>query len=335
MNKRVLDKTALTDFLEDLLKAQRVYAPVERDGLIAFEPLSRAEDATLDYTNSKQSPKGVFLPCSETLFAFEGGEVTAVPLPDQQVVALGIRPCDAGSLGLLDKVFDASDDQDPYYVARRQNTVIVGLGCNQPLSTCFCTALGGGPFAVDGVDLLFSDLGDRYLVEAITERGEALVADSPHFGDADEADLDLKADIAARAEHMVKGPDMQGVKEKLDGMYDDPFWDTVHQKCLGCGVCTYLCPTCHCFDIVDEVVNDSGRRVRNWDTCQFSLFTLHASGHNPRPSGRERMRQRVMHKFRYFVENYGEVACVGCGRCVRECPVNLDIRAVVEAVRES
>ena len=116
-------------------------------------------------------------------------------------------------------------------------------------------------------------------------------------------------------------------------MYDDPFWDELHLKCLGCGACTYLCPTCHCFDIVDEGNAVRGKRVRNWDTCQFALFTHHTSGHNPRQSGKERMRQRVMHKFNYFVENQGEIACVGCGRCVRNCPVNLDIRAVIEGIR--
>ena len=320
-------------FLDDLLEAHRVFAPVKRDGLVSFEPINGGDEALLDFRNSKRAPKEIFFPCSETLFAYQEGEITDVPLPDERRVVFSLRPCDARSLILLDKVFDAPDYQDPYYVARRENTVVIGLGCNQPLSTCFCTALGGGPFAVDGLDLLFTDLGDRYLVEAITERGEALVAGSPHFRQATEADVNLKAEIAARAEQAVSGPSVEGVKEQLDGMYDDPFWDELHEKCLGCGVCTYLCPTCHCFDILDEAEGSRGRRVRIWDSCQFPLFTLHASGHNPRPSGKERMRQRVMHKFRYFVENFGEVACVGCGRCVRECPVNMDIREVLNAIR--
>ena len=334
MSNRLIDKSAITDFLDDLLKAHRVFAPVKRDGLVSFEPISEGDEALLDDShNSKRAPKEIFFPCSETLFAYEEGEITNAPLTEERRVVFGMRPCDARSLILLDKVFDAPDYQDPYYVTRRENTVVIGLGCNRPLSTCFCTTVGGGPFAVEGLDLLFTDLGDRYLVEAITERGKALVADSPHFRQAEAADVNLKAEIAARAEQSVSGPSVEGVKEQLDRMYDDPFWDELHEKCLGCAVCTYLCPTCHCFDIVDETVNTQGRRVRNWDSCQFPLFTLHASGHNPRPSGKERMRQRVMHKFRYFVENFGEVACVGCGRCVRECPVNLDLREVLNAIR--
>ncbi len=333
MSNRLIGKNVIRNFLDDLLKAHRLFAPVKRAGLVSFEPISGGDEALLDFRNSKRAPKEIFFPCSEMLFAYQEGEITVVPLPDERRVVFGIRPCDARSLILLDKVFDAPDYQDPYYLTRRENTMIIGLGCNLPLSTCFCTALGEGPFAVNGLDLLFTDLGDRYLAEAITERGEALVAGSPHFRQAEAADVNLKAEIAARAQQAVSGPSVEGVKEQLDKMYDDPFWDELHEKCLGCAVCTYLCPTCHCFDIVDEAVNAQGRRVRNWDSCQFPLFTLHASGHNPRPSGRERMRQRMMHKFRYFVENFGEVACVGCGRCVRECPVNMDLRELLNAIR--
>jgi ferredoxin len=275
----------------------------------------------------------VFFPRSETLFVFEGGEIKPGSLPDEQRVVFGLRPCDARAAVMLDNVFIDSDLPDPYYAARRDNTVLIGLACDEPPSTCFCTAVGGGPFEVEGLDLLFTDLGERYLVEPVTERGEALVAEHPLFHEATPQDREEKAALAARAGGAVAGPDVDGLKRRLDGMYDDPFWDEVHQKCLGCGICSYLCPTCHCFDIADEGGSSNGRRVRNWDSCQFSLFTYHASGHNPRPSGRERMRQRIMHKFRYFVDNFDETACVGCGRCVRACPVNLDIRAVIADIQ--
>lgn len=333
MTSRVIDKSAVGDFLDDLMQEREVLAPAERDGMINYAIRSSGDDIQLGFLNSKQPPKQIFFPCSETLFTFEDGEVSAVPIPEGQTVVFGVRPCDARSLTMLDEVFDEPDSQDPFYASRRQNLTLIGVGCNEPARSCFCTSLDGGPFSAEGLDVLFSDLGDRFLVESLTEKGEVLVADSPHFREATEADLQLKAEIAARAEESMSGPDVGGVKEKLDVMYDDAFWEEVHQKCLGCGVCTYMCPTCHCFDIVDEVEGKQGRRVRNWDSCQFSLFTLHTSGHNPRPSGKERMRQRVMHKFRYFVDNYGRIACVGCGRCVRECPVNLDIRAVLEAVK--
>ena len=118
----------------------------------------------------------------------------------------------------------------------------------------------------------------------------------------------------------------------LDVNFEHPFWNTIHQKCLACGTCTYLCPTCHCFDISDEVKKNDGIRLRNWDSCMFPLFTKETSGHNPRTSQKERWRQRAMHKFKYFVDNFNAIACVGCGRCVMYCPVNIDIRKIVEDI---
>ena len=335
MKEKTIEKSAVVDFLSDLLETGQVFAPVEREGIVNFELLRSGEEARLGLGNSLRPPKELFFPCSETLFAFEHGEVTAKSSNDEPRVIFGIRPCDAAGLRILDEVLLADDSQDPSYAGRRERSVLVGLGCDQPAGSCFCTSLGGGPFAAEGLDLLFTDLGEKYLVEAVSQRGEDLVAGRGCFEDASHEDIELKREIATRAEQSVSGPNVQGVKQKLDGMFDDPFWDYLHLKCLGCGICTYLCPTCHCFDIVDEGTSDNGQRVRVWDSCQFSQFTLHTSGHNPRLSGKQRMRQRVMHKFKYFVDNFGEVACVGCGRCVRECPVNLDIRAVVDAIRLS
>jgi ferredoxin len=275
------------------------------------------------------------MPRTETLFGYRDGKIVAEDLTQEHRIIFAQRPCDARAAALLDCVFNSQDvsPEDPYFAGRRRNTTMIGLACNNPLSTCFCTSVGGGPFSTEGLDQLWTDLGDRYLIEALTERGEALLADNTHVRQAGSEDLSQKAELVARAEAAVNGPDVTGIVEKLDGMYDSPFWGNVHLTCLGCGACTYLCPTCHCFDIQDEGDRRQGRRVRNWDTCQFSQFTLHASGHNPRTSGKERVRQRIMHKFNYYVENFGVIACVGCGRCVRECPVNLDIRAVLEGVQ--
>jgi ferredoxin len=346
----VIDKSAVNGFLDELMSTGQVLAPVLQDEILCLAPVESADEITRGVealarlVNTRQAPKELFFPRSEVLFTYRDGKVIPVELPEDRRVVFAMRPCDARSAVLLDHVFDADADeaaaggasvQDPYYMNRRRNTVLMGLACNQPLSTCFCTSVGGGPFSTDGLDVLWTDLGDRYLVEAITGQGEALIANSPHMREASSEDVGRKAELSARAVDAVSGPDVQGVKEKLDGMYDSPFWQNVHLKCLGCGACTYLCPTCHCFDIQDEGDRRQGRRVRNWDTCQFSLFTLHTSGHNPRTSGKERMRQRMMHKFNYFVENFDAIACVGCGRCVRECPVNLDIRAVLNGIKEA
>jgi ferredoxin len=327
-----IDKSDVPALLDELRETYQVYAPLRREGILSIDVVDDGESVVLDMSNTKQAPKEIFFPRSEVLFTYRDGVIVPPPQEVGQRVVVGMRPCDAQSSVLLDKVFDGTDYQDPYYVQRRENTILVGLACNTPSSTCFCTSVGGSPFSTEGLDLIWTDLGDHYLVEAITERGAALVAGASAFRLAMDEDAARKVDLAAAAERRVSGPDVQGVKEKLDEIYEESFWDAVHLKCLGCGICTYLCPTCHCFDIEDEGNAMRGQRVRNWDTCQFSLFTRHASGHNPRPSGKERMRQRVMHKFNYFVTNFGDVACVGCGRCVRECPVNLDIRVVLEDI---
>ena len=335
MSNWIISKSAVTDFLDELGKSYQVFAPLKREDILVLERVGDHDQVVLDFYNTKQAPKEVFFPRSEVLFSYRDGKVIPTSLPDERRVVFGIRPCDARSAVLLDNVFDAPDYQDPYYVNRRQNTLLIGLACNKPLTTCFCTTVGGGPFSVDGLDLLWTDLGDRYLVETITERGEALTANSSCLRQATEEDTAAKAKIAAAAEQMISGPSTEGVKETLDGMYEDPFWDESHLKCLGCGVCTYLCPTCHCFDITDETDGSQGRRIRTWDSCMYPLFTLHASGHNPRPTRKERMRQRIMHKFSYSVQQYRRIFCVGCGRCVAQCPVNLDIRMVIKEITEA
>jgi ferredoxin len=191
----------------------------------------------------------------------------------------------------------------------------------------------GEPVSADGADILLTDVGDGYLVEFLTAKGEALASTLPGAQAADAGSAQKKEALRAEAKAKVRA-DIPGraVKPILEANFDHPFWATLHTRCLACGTCTYVCPTCHCFDIVDEVKGDKGVRCRNWDSCMFPMFTKETSGHNPRPSQKERWRQRTMHKFRYIPENFGVLGCVGCGRCVMQCPVNLDIRKIVEDV---
>jgi len=332
---KVIGKDRIVSLLDELIAAYDVFAPVRRDDLVLFDRIASGSQALLDFANSRRLPKEVFFPPSEVMFIHDGTQVE-VPTFGAERVLFGVRPCDARSFLLLDRVFASGDSDDPYYADKREHTTVVGIGCNRPLSTCFCTSVGGGPFDDQGLDLLLSDLGDRYLVETLSERGKTLLEGNVLLTEATQVDLSEKEGIARQAaERVTSTVATEGLPEKLEGMYEDPFWDALHEKCLGCGVCAYVCPTCHCFDVLDETEGCRGRRVRIWDTCQFALFTLHASGHNPRTSGRERMRQRIMHKFRYFVDNYGEIACVGCGRCIRNCPVNMDLRQILEGIMES
>lgn len=337
MKEMKIAKNEVASFLDTLIREYKVFAPVKRDSSVVFQEIHSGSEALLDYTNSKKPPKELFSPQTERLFSYdlsqEGLGIEEPPLAEKQRIIFGIRPCDARGLVLLDNVFSGGVYKDVYYIDKRKKTLVIALGCNRPSSTCFCTSLGGGPFSQEGSDLLLIDIGQEYVVQVITDKGEELIKKHNEFKEAEEQSLSSMRKVTDTAEASIKSKVEVGkVKEKLDGMFDDPFWDLVHEKCLGCAVCTYLCPTCHCFDIVDEVIDQRGERIRTWDSCAFPIFTLEASGVNPRPSAKERVRQRIMHKFKYFVDNYGVAACVGCGRCIKECPVNLDIRAVLDSI---
>ena len=169
-------------------------------------------------------------------------------------------------------------------------------------------------------------------MEVLTEKGEKL-PDIQKLPQADEQQIKIAKEIEDKVSEKMKAPVIEDITEKLRGMFEHPLWEDIHQRCLGCGVCTYLCPTCYCFDIQDiPSGHGQGTRIRSWDSCMFSSFTLQASGHNPRSSLKQRLRQRIMHKFNYFVENYGVLGCVGCGRCIKNCPAGIDIREIIQHI---
>lgn len=329
MKKRIAKKD-VNKFLARLLKNYAVYAPTQVANYVSFRQITSPGEVVWDCLVTREPPKGVFFPQTEVLFRYEsrekGVDLQSTEMVERQRVLWGIRSCDAQAMLVQDMVFDTPDARDVYYINKREKTTLVGIGCNEPLSTCFCTSVGGEPFKKKGLDLFLTDIGDSYLAEALTDKGKKLLKGA-YFRDATRADLKAaKAVEKAALAQLPEAVDIETVKQRLDQMIDSPFWDDVQATCLGCGVCTFLCPVCHCFDIVDEGTAACGQRVRNWDTCQYCIYTLEASGHNPRPTGRERARQRLMHKFDYYLVNQGVIGCVGCGRCVQLCPVNLDIR---------
>ncbi len=332
-------KKDIDGFVKSLLAEHAVYAPVRENDFVLFDEIADPAEIVWDYQQSRQGAYRLFMPQSEVLLRFQtqDGEVELdVPMAEEPPrVVLGLHPCDARALTLLDYVFKTGDYPDPYYINHRDNTTIIALGCAAPAHACFCTTVGGHPFGREGVDILLTDIGDAYLADAVTDKGEELLQ-KLSLAAAKAADEKKARKVAQDAKAAMSPPiDISGIADKLGTMYESPFWDSVHEKCLGCGVCTYLCPTCYCFDIVDEAVGNQGQRVRNWDSCMFPLYSLEASGHNPRPTQRERWRQRAMHKFKYHIDLYGVPSCVGCGRCVTECPVNLDIREVVANIMDS
>jgi sulfhydrogenase subunit beta (sulfur reductase) len=336
MKRKVIEKSKISALVKDLTREHDVFTPLKQRGFVSFERVFSGKEACLEFQNAKKPPKEIFFPQTEILFTYKvnknGVETTESPTIERKMVLLAVRPCDARSFVMVDQFFSSEEIRDKYYSQKKENTAIVGLACNHPSSTCFCTSVGGSPFGKEGMDLLLSDLGDKYLMEALSEKGENLIEKSPLLEDAQMADRDKAMELSKNAQKAIRSRvSVEGLSKKLDEMFEDPVWDQIREKCVNCGVCTYLCPTCCCFDILDEET-DNGKRVRIWDSCQFPLFTAQGSGHNPRPSGKEMMRQRIMHKFNYHVDNFGENFCVGCGRCIRECPVSLDIREIIEKI---
>ncbi len=332
-----------------LAAGARFFAPgsvAAAAGPASCELLESPAEVLFDFANVRVPLKEVFLPQTEVLCTYDFDELSEVPLPEGKILVFGCRPCDARAMTQLDTVFGPENKgyADPYFRKRRENAAVIALACASPCPTCFCTAMGGGPAGTEGVDVLAHDLPslpDAILLEAISDKGRALLEAQPSLLGAPSQEAiqqarraDAEAEAAVRQANELGvdlGADLAALKKNMDPAFDDGRWEELTVRCLGCGSCTYLCPTCHCFDIADEARLYKGRRIRTWDSCQFPLFTKHASGHNPRRNKKERLRQRFMHKFSYAVENTGSALCVGCGRCIAGCPVNLDIRDVIRS----
>lgn len=345
MSEVYIKKEKLPGIVEQLIGKTRVFGPVQKGRYHEFELLEQSADLDLGYRNTRLSPKALFHPHSERMFEFtlekgnsEAGIVKEVPKDYSPRVVLGIRPCDAYAFKLDDRNFVSDRFQDPWWVQRRESTTLVGLACNEPCTTCFCTSAGTGPFDTSGLDALLVDLGEGYLLQVVSDKGKEL-ADSIQSGQpAPEDSAEKAAGLKKSAEGQLGVQfNLDPVKEKsMVELFDAPFWDEVQFSCINCGTCTFLCPTCWCFDIQDEVYKDQGERLRIWDSCMFPLFTLHGAGHNPRDQKLKRVRQRFMHKLKYYPDKYSDgIACVGCGRCVQHCPVNIDIRRVAQLMSES
>jgi ferredoxin len=340
MEPTKIQKNRLSELVETLKPSYQVYGPVQQGDIVGFVEMSSGLELDLSFQNSRLSPKSLFLPQSQPMLEFHldpGREdshvLKEIPEVDTLRVVVGIRPCDAKGFQLVDANFDTQKYRDPWWVKAREATTLVGLGCAAPCSTCFCTSVGGGPFDGVGLDILLTEVDDEYVVKTLTQKGEDLVNATKAFEPADIELVERAGSVEqTAASRIISEVDTSRLLE-LDvlDLHEADFWEDVEFACINCGTCTFLCPTCWCFDIQDETHGPSGIRMRNWDSCMFPLFTLHASGHNPRGEKVQRVRQRFMHKLKYYVDKYKNgVACVGCGRCVQYCPVNIDIRQVIQ-----
>lgn len=336
-----IDKQKWASGVESLSKSYRLFGPMKEDDSHNFKELKKGELPDLAYGNTKLSPKATVFPPSEAMFTYTLDENKADHHILQDVkkdysprAVLGMRPCDAKAVSLVRMNFDTPEYRDPYWMDAYEATTFVGLACDEPCATCFCTSTGCGPFHEEGLDVLLVDNGNAYIAKALTEKGEKLLAAAGFADKGDDAAIAAKK-AAAEAKITAKiETDKLSGKVIMD-LYDAPFWDDIAFSCINCCTCTYACPTCWCFDIQDENKGNEGVRMRNWDSCMTPLFTMHGSGHNPRSKKNQRVRQRFMHKLKYFLDKYQKgIMCVGCGRCVQQCPVNIDIRTVSKTMND-
>jgi sulfhydrogenase subunit beta (sulfur reductase) len=332
-----LPKQRLDLFASVLQQFGEIHAPVEQDGGYAFRRLERWSDARLDYTRTILPPKKYFLPPRECLLRYRrdtGYEPYEEDL-GRRIVLLGVHACDVYGLNILDEVFGGKYP-DPYYQARRRHVAVIGVDCT-PDEHCFCRSMRAD-FVDKGFDLFFHDIGDHYLTFVGTALGDDMVLATGSLFEPVTADdiTEYKRRSEAKREAFRLHVEIRDLPEIFELEYHHDLWQELGDKCLGCGACSFVCPTCYCFDVCDraELGSVEGTRERTWDSCLFPTHALVAGGENFRASRASRLKFRFYHKQRGFVAEYGRPSCVGCGRCIAACPVGIDIVQVLNRLRE-
>ena len=325
---RVMDKGELPKLVSAFMESYEVVAPVKCGGGYVFDAISSPNQIALDYTVTASSAKKYLLPPTEVLMTFDARRnvVTDFEQPITRRVVFGLHACDINALNRLDLVFGEDRYPDPYYRARRDATLVVGISCT-PSENCFCRQMGSDE-AQFGYDLFLHDIGEKYLVSMSSVEAANILEASCDISEATDADR-IAFRHATRKREQSFNPDIPQIEDVamlMDAFHKDPFWDELGSRCLSCTACSAVCPTCFCFDIFDKLAPDgeTGERVREWDACTNPSFALVAGGYNFRPDGRNRVRHRMYHKLNGFMATHDRMLCVGCGRCVTACKANIN-----------
>ena len=337
-------KKDLSALFRMIAAQQELYLPVRSAGQVNYHVWSEEAEVDLYTLKSVKSPKDAFFPQSENLYSVqrEGKKLTVCPegLQDKDFVVFGMKACDVQGVKVLDRVFLA-DPVDTYYAARRQHGTIVALACHEPEESCFCKVFGID-CAEPAADVATWMVEDDLYWKPLTKKGETLTAAVSELlveaGEAGEQKVEEeKTAIRAIVERLPYSHlSLEGWNgDNLNERFNSQLWEELYKPCLACGTCTFVCPTCQCYDIKDYDTGHGVQRYRCWDSCMYSDFTMMAHGNN-RNSQMQRFRQRFMHKLVYFpANNDGMYSCVGCGRCVEKCPASLNIVKVIKKFGEA
>ncbi len=341
----VIRRADLPGLLERLGAIGDVYAPFYEDGVAVLSRVQAGskDEVAWDLPKTVVPPKEMFFPHTERFLRFrkkgkafeieQSGELT--PL-----VILGAKPCDMAAIDMVRRVMIEGKFRDESFDKRRATITAVAVACEKEGDYCFCSSFGLGPDSTRGSDLMLYPAGDVLYAAPLTKNGEKgvqaggdlfKVAVAPEVEQAKKRLRDRFQEHSRAGAKLPAGA-VRAASARMAADFNLPYWREASERCRSCGICTFLCPTCYCFAVVDRLRGAEGTRSRCWDACMFEGYARMAGGHNPRPSKLERVRQRFMHKLVYNPERHGEVACVGCGRCVEKCPVGLHVACVVNDI---
>ncbi|MFH1722941.1 MAG: 4Fe-4S dicluster domain-containing protein [Candidatus Altiarchaeota archaeon] len=323
MEKYILHRENLEKFINSNAKKFQLIAPVKKDDIVVFEEIKDFSELTLDYINTKFPLRKYFLPTPEEALRYR--QISVTPIYDNtKRLIFGVRPCDVNALLHQDQVLLDDEYIDPYFKKRRENNLIISLQCWRSGEDCFCTSMGTEKVE-DGYDLLFTEIDAGYLVQVGSPKGQKLIkSNSKLFKKTSKT-----AQIKLRCSKKLPKKDIGKLNEFEN--FHSSVWETHAQRCLSCCACTTTCPTCKCFGIRDIINLDlkSGSRIREQQSCQLKVFTVVAGEHVFRDERDKRLKQRIMHKLNYHAITYGNQLCVGCGRCITNCPTKIDMTEIV------
>ncbi len=322
---QVTSRDGLASWLDTLARRATVIAPKAAGEQVRYQPVGGSAEIVFDFGKTDLPAKEHFFPATHVLFSVEredGRVQVKEPVAAGERVVFGLRPCDARALRVLDALLIADEPIDPYYAERREKATLIGLACREMGSECFCTSVGLSPTEASDVDLMLAEVDGGYTVQVVTDKGKVIL------------------DGLLLEEAEVTPPDPVGgdqvpilEAEAWPQHFSDAFWARLADRCLSCRLCAYVCPTCRCFDVRDdETPGREIKRLRAWDSCMAESYRRIAGGHNPRPTKADRLRNRFYCKFCYYPRDFGPIACVGCGRCINACPVNVDIAEMLRGV---
>jgi ferredoxin len=319
---------------------EAVYLPVDNTSGEADFAEWKEGTAISKQLKTVRSAKDFFFPQTENLMKFKvhGKKINVIDTREElsDFVIFGARACDVASFKLLDRAFIEEKPVDTYYENRREHGIVVSIACSKPAASCFCTVYDIDP-THPNADVDGYRVDDTFYLEAKTAKGEKLLKQiEPMMSESD--DQCVKDQIATTEKILKNLPFANLDMSRFNGdnmmdIFNDPKWNSISETCLGCGACTFVCPTCQCYDIKELDTGDGIERFRCWDSCMYKDYTQMAAA-NPRPSQKERFRQRFMHKLVYYPKNYNVYGCVGCGRCVDKCPTHLHIVNVIKTLGE-